>query len=82
MPTTTQDQARKPSRDEISAALTILKGIADTIRDLGSVPSGQLYAALMGRMDLDKYERVVSILKNAGLVTEEAHVLTWTGGAA
>ena len=65
--------------NETKAALQILMAVAETIRELGAVPSGHLYATLMGRMSLQEYESLVRILKNADLVSESAHELRWIG---
>lgn len=66
------------TKKQINAGLEILKALADTIRDLRSVPSGELYARVMGHMDINAYEKSIGILKGAGLVAESnAHLLTW-----
>lgn len=73
---------------ERTAALQMAMAVAETIRDLskvsllGGVPSGELYAALMGRLNIQQYEAIISALKGAGLVDEKNnHLLTWTGPA-
>jgi len=53
--------------------------VGEAIRDLGSVPSGHLYARLMGHMDLDTYNKLIGLLKQANLVEESNHLLTWVG---
>ena len=63
--------------DAAKAALEVLRVVADTIRELKQVPSGHLYAQLMGTMDLATYEKIIGVLKNAGLITEQNHLLTW-----
>lgn len=62
-----------------SAALVI--AIGETIRDLGSVPSGHLYARVMDKMSLTVYNSCIEILKTAGVVEESGHLLTWIGPA-
>lgn len=63
---------------QINAGLARIRAIADAIRELRSVPSGELYAHVMGHFDLTEYEKIITILKNAGLVTESSgHMLTW-----
>jgi hypothetical protein len=61
------------------AALKILQAVAETIREMGEVPSGVLYAHLMGMVDLETYTALIGILKRAGVVQESGHVLRWTG---
>jgi hypothetical protein len=64
---------------EVTKAIMVAAAVGDAIRELGSVPSGHLYAHLMGRMDLDTYNGCIKILKQAELVSEENHLLTWVG---
>jgi hypothetical protein len=66
--------------EEVSGAIQILKAVADTIKELGSVPSGELYAMLSGRMSLENYTKIINILKNAPVIKEEHHLLIWIGG--
>lgn len=62
------------------AALLVCMTVAEAIRDLGSVPSGHLYAAVMSKMDIHSYENVIQILVNSNLVRRDAwHMLTWIG---
>jgi hypothetical protein len=62
---------------EVGAALNTLKVVADTIKELGSVPSGHLYARLMGVMDLATYEKIIALLVKSTIITEQNHLLTW-----
>lgn len=59
------------------AALEVTMLIADAIRELGSVPSGHLYASVMGHLDLETYNKVIEVLVSAGVVKVESHLLTW-----
>ena len=61
------------------STIRIVAAIAEAIRDLGSVPSGHLYARVMGILSLDQYNQVIGILKKQGLVTESHYELTWIG---
>ena len=64
------------------AGFTLLHAIAETIRFLGEVPSGDIYARLAGRITLGDYERAISILKRSGLVSEtRSHLLRWNKSA-
>ncbi len=67
---------------QTKAAMQIILAVGDAIRELGSVPSGHLYANLMGKMSLAQYEAIIRTLKGAGLVEESAHLLTWVGPKA
>jgi len=66
------------SSNQLNATLNVVQAIAETIRELGEVPSGELYARLVGKLDLPDYEEVIRILKETGLVTETpGHLLRW-----
>ena len=59
------------------AVLEITMAIHDTIKAAGSngVPSGHVYAVVMAVLTLDQYQRVISLLKQSGVVRESGHVL-------
>ena len=69
-----------PTAKEVTAVIQVVAALAESIRELGSVPSGVLYANVCGHLSMSMYERVIQTLKNAGLVSESGHVLTWIGG--
>lgn len=61
------------------AALDILKAVADALKELGSVPSGEFYARLCGKFNLQTYTKIIDTLKRAGLIKVEGHLITWVG---
>lgn len=65
------------SEQQMNAAVQITKAVADAIRELKEVPSGHLYAQLMGSMSLETYNMIIQTLRGAGLVSEQNHVLYW-----
>lgn len=67
---------------QVTAAIKVAAAVGEAIRDLGSVPSGHLYARLMGHMDLEAYNKCIGLLKQMDLVKEENHLLTWIGPEA
>lgn len=69
------------SAAEMAQVRAVIEAIAEAIKDLGSVPSGHLYAGLMSRMSIQTYEEIISLLVNQGRVRREAtHLLVWVGG--
>jgi hypothetical protein len=68
-----------PTREQIKAALELMVAVADSIRALDRVPSGHLYAHLMGQIDLQTFNLIISRLKGAGLIEEQNHELIWKG---
>lgn len=69
----------KLSTEKARAALAVVAAVAEVIRELGTVPSGDLYARVMGHISLEEYEKLIGILKGTGLVSESAHQLKWIG---
>jgi hypothetical protein len=67
------------TKQQIRAAIEATAAVAEAIRELRSVPNGELYAQVMGKMDLEYYNGILRTLKNAGLVEETGHVLRWVG---
>ena len=75
--------ANTETNQQVRAYMLTLKAIAETIRELKSVPSGHLYAQLMGKMSLEVYNGIISKLEGAGMVSRgEGHLLTWIGPKA
>lgn len=64
-------------KQQISAAIEAIAAIGRVIRDVKRIPSGHLYAQLMGVLSLEKYEAAIAILKKGGLVREESNELIW-----
>lgn len=62
---------------QASAVVETICAVGDAIRELGSVPSGHLYAHLCGSMSLEAYLRIIAILKALDMVHESGHLLTW-----
>ena len=65
----------------MSNTYSVVKALAlsEAIRAAGSIPSGVLYAQVIGEFTLDAYQQVIAALKRTGLVSEDGHVLSWTG---
>lgn len=66
-----------PTQKEIKATFEVLVEIAKVIRQLKSIPSGHLYAQVMGHLTLDQYEKMISLLQNQKLIRVENHLITW-----
>ena len=67
---------------EALALVRVAHAVAETIRELGAVPSGHLYARIMGVMELHQYEQVIDLLIDARLIERDrSHLLRWIGPA-
>ena len=67
------------TKEQVRAGLEIVLAVSDAIRELGEVPSGHLYAHLMGKLSIDDYNKIISILVGAKLITNQGHLLRWVG---
>lgn len=65
--------------EKVSAALDIVRIVADCIKELGAVPSGHLYARLMPHMTFGTYAMILDVLTHGGLIKIENNVITWIG---
>lgn len=66
-------------KEQIGAAVGMVAAIAETVRELKKVPSGELYAQLMGTLSLEQYQGILGLLARAGLVENRNHELHWVG---
>jgi len=65
---------------KMKAAVEIMKAVASAVKELGSIPSGHLYARLMGKMSLDSYEKMTACMQRMGIIRIEGnHLITYTG---
>jgi hypothetical protein len=69
----------QPTKDQVRAVFDVLVTLTEVIRTKGEIPSGELYAAVMGKIDLRTYELILSKIKGSGLVVEKNHLLVWVG---
>ena len=53
--------------------------LAEAISELGEVPNGHLYAAVMGKMSFGEYQQAIAALKAQKLIKEKGFLLTWIG---
>lgn len=64
------------------AAIALTRAVEETIQEVGTVPSGSLYAMLMSLMPsltLELYESILVGLKRAKLITFSGHLIRWIG---
>ncbi len=70
-------------KKDIAVAVELAAAIGEAIRELGSVPSGHLYARLMDRMAIEDYEAAIGLLIRTRLVRREpSHLLVWAGSTS
>lgn len=69
------------AKAQASALLALTQAVAEAVRAAGpqGIPSGHVYAAVMGSVGLDAYQSLVKLLKGARLIEERNHLLTWVG---
>lgn len=63
------------TRAQLDAAMKQLLAIGEAIREARRIPSGHLYAIVMGAMPIESYEKIVGILERAGAVRREGDEL-------
>ena len=70
-----------PARTEDArAGLALTLAVSEAIREAREIPSGTLYASLMGKVDFEGYQKLLRILTGAGLIEVlPSHLIRWTG---
>lgn len=78
-PFTSKNPPPKEVIEGLKAVIQSCRLIIDAIRAAGpaGVPSGHLYARLMGQLSLEEYQRLMEIVKGTGLINERNNVLTF-----
>jgi len=68
-------------KDQIQNAILLCKEIGYAIHQVKEIPSGHLYAAVMGHLTLETYNACLATLEKTGLIkVEGSHLIRWTGG--
>lgn len=65
--------------EKIEGALPVYRAVADAIKAMGAVPAGHLYAVLMGKLDLNTFNKIIGTLTGAGVVERKGDLLIWKG---
>ena len=71
--------ARQALDGQAKVAVGIVLAASETIRQAREIPSGSLYAMLMGKINMSQYETILRILAGARLVAVENHLVRWVG---
>lgn len=63
------------TKAQIAAALNLMAGVALSIKACGKqgIPTGHLYAALCGVIDLAEFERMIDAMVQAGVICRGQH---------
>lgn len=82
MPELTSEEKQR-LRDRLLADVLVqtVNVVGEAIKELGEVPSGHLYASVMGYTDIHTYNTIIGLLVKAGKITNKGHLLKWVGGA-
>lgn len=62
---------------QIKAGVNFIIEVARTIRELGQVPSGELYAILMPYISLETYNALIAKYEELGFIKVENYLITW-----
>jgi hypothetical protein len=65
--------------DRRQALLEACTALTEVIRAARVIPSGELYANVMGQLPLPVYQAIIGILEASGLIRVKNHLITWTG---
>ena len=65
------------TNEQRQGVLQVITAVLAAIQEAGEhgIPSGHLYALLMGKMSLDTYQSIIAVLVKANKITESGYVL-------
>ena len=70
----------QPTPTQLRAGLALTLAVSEAIREAREIPSGTLYASLMGKVDYEGYQKLLRILTGAGIIEViPSHLIRWTG---
>lgn len=64
---------------QVAAAFEVVVLVGQLIRELKSVPNGELYVRLADKLSIESYTSIIKKLEDAKLVKQSNYVLTWIG---
>lgn len=67
------------NQEKTKKQIEFIRILAEAIRDAKRIPSGHLYAAVMGVASLEVYQACIEMIKRTGLVEEKNNELIWIG---
>lgn len=70
------------TKQQLKAGLSIVFAVAESIREVGECPSGPIYAALCGKVDMIGFEKIINTLVGAKLIEKRGVMLRWIGPTA
>lgn len=60
--------------------LKLLEALTRVLSEVGEVPSGTVYSALIGKVTLADYQAVLSLMERIGVIKVDSnHMIRWTG---
>lgn len=67
------------TKEQVTAAVQKMVMVGMAVKEAGpeGIPSGHLYATLMGSMTLETYNRIIAELKRQRIINEKNNVLTF-----
>lgn len=67
------------TKEQIKAGLELLQAVAAVVRESGprGMSEGLIYSAMMAKLDLGTFQKMVQTLINAGVVRRENGALVW-----
>ncbi len=73
------DSNRSETVQQVQSAFQVCAALAEAIREVREIPSGELYGQILGVCDLETFEGAIRLLVRSSLVTRRGQVLVWSG---
>jgi hypothetical protein len=56
----------------------VMGAVASVIKEVGSIPSGHLYAQLMGKMSFETYQDMIETMERLNVISVKNNLITYT----
>lgn len=68
------------TKEQVAAAINIVKIVSEAVREAESIPEGYVFAALAAHgCTVEAFNKIVGTLVSAGLVKKSGVILSWIG---
>lgn len=66
------------NKEQAMKLVEVMGIVASVIKEVGSIPSGHLYAQLMGKMSFETYQDMIATMERLNVISVKNHLITYT----
>jgi len=66
------------NKEQAMKLVEVMGAVASVIKEVGSIPSGHLYAQLMGKMSFETYQDMIETMERLNVISVKNNLITYT----